>query len=686
MPDFTDKLRPSQPDGPSTLAQERVQSNISTEELGKHLLSSDGFIERQARILPILQQEPILSKTKQQNLSRPERFKLGLARAKLLRRLSDEHKWSHDDYKMAEYLVDDVSPYFLHMEMFITTIREQASEEQRAYWLPLIESWKIIGAYAQTELGHGSNVRGLELEARWDGHTKEFVLHSPTLTASKWWNGSLGRVANHAIVVAQLLLPEPGSDRFVSHGPHPFIVQVRDMKTHQPLEGIVVGDIGPKYGYISMDNAYMLFDHFRIPHSALLSRYSSMNPETGVYTKPDQPALVYGSLTYVRANIVHHARLVLARAVTIAIRYTTVRRQFQDRDGDKRGLEISVLDYPTVQIRILPLLATTFALHYTGLAMRTVYQTAREDIEKGDFNSLAYMHSMSSGLKSLCTMLAADGIETCRRAMGGHGYGGGSGLIQLNNDYLSKPTVEGDNWMITQQVAGYLIKKMSAAVEHQDRAGDEMDVRFRAFIREKRAGGLLRGYDVLNNDRDIVKSFELRATALAYDAYEQRVIKKKNWNSLLIQLHKLSRAQSQSIMVTTFFEALSTDKALSAPTRITLWDLYRLFALNTMENEGYEFFRCNAVSQSDLDALPARIQYLMGRIRPHAVKLVDSWMIPDYLLDSALGRYDGRVYEDLFNRAHRLNPLNRITFNPNYWEDEIVKGSGVDGSDILSKL
>ncbi|OQD89950.1 hypothetical protein PENANT_c002G11048 [Penicillium antarcticum] len=690
MPDFTDKLRPSQPDGPSTLAKEREQSNISTEELGKHLLSSDGFLERQARILPILQQEEILSKTKQQNLSRPERFKLGLVRAKLLRRLSDKYKWSHDDYKMAEYLVDDVSPYFLHMEMFITTIREQASEEQRAYWVPLIESWKIIGAYAQTELGHGSNVRGLELEARWDSQTKEFVIHSPTLTASKWWNGSLGRVANHAIVVAQLLLPEPDSDRFVSHGPHPFIVQVRDMKTHLPLEGIVVGDIGPKYGYITMDNAYMLFDHCRVPHSALLSRYSNVNPETGLYTKPAQPAVVYGSLTYVRANIVHHARLVLARAVTVATRYTTVRRQFQDRDGDKRGPELSVLDYPTVQIRILPLLATTFALHYTGQAMRTVYQNAREDIEKGDFKSLAYMHSMSSGLKSLCTMLAADGIESCRRAMGGHGFGGGSGLIQLNNDYLSKPTVEGDNWMITQQVAGYLIKKMGAAVEGEGKGGDEMDARFRAFAREKHAGGLSWGHDILNSDRDIVKSFELRATALAYDAYEQRVIKKKDWNSLLIQLHKLSRAQSQSIMVTTFFEALSADKTLSASIKTILWDLYRLFALNTMENEGYDFFRFSAISQSDLDALPTRIQDLMSRIRPHAVKLVDSWMIPDYLLDSggnsALGRYDGRVYEDLFNRAHRLNPLNRITFNPNYWEDEIVKGSGVEWSEILSKL
>lgn len=44
-------------------------------------------------------------------------------------------------------------------------------------------------------------------------------------------------------------------------------------------------------------------------------------------------------------------------------------------------------------------------------------------------------------------------------------------------------------------------------------------------------------------------------------------------------------------------------------------------------------FRCNAVSQADLNHLPARVQDLMARIRPHAVKLVDSWMIPDYLLD-----------------------------------------------------
>ena len=111
-----------------------------------------------------------------------------------------------------------------------------------------MEAWEIIGAYAQTELGHGSNVRGIELQATWDQSRKGFVLHSPTLTASKWWNGTLGRTATHAVVIAQLMLPNAPDGKPVLYGPHPFVIQVRDMKTHKPPSSIVVGDIGPKYG------------------------------------------------------------------------------------------------------------------------------------------------------------------------------------------------------------------------------------------------------------------------------------------------------------------------------------------------------------------------------------------------------------------------------------------------------
>ena len=35
------------------------------------------------------------------------------------------------------------------MSMFVTTIREQGNEEQKAFWLPKIEKFEIIGAYAQ---------------------------------------------------------------------------------------------------------------------------------------------------------------------------------------------------------------------------------------------------------------------------------------------------------------------------------------------------------------------------------------------------------------------------------------------------------------------------------------------------------------------------------------------------------
>jgi acyl-CoA oxidase len=100
MKDFTDHLQPARPTGQETLAKERSQSSIDANALGNHLLSSDGFLERQQRILQAVQKEKLLSKEKQQNLSRPDRYKLGLARAKLLRRMYDKLGWNEDDLKM----------------------------------------------------------------------------------------------------------------------------------------------------------------------------------------------------------------------------------------------------------------------------------------------------------------------------------------------------------------------------------------------------------------------------------------------------------------------------------------------------------------------------------------------------------------------------------------------------------
>ncbi|KAL2783055.1 hypothetical protein BJX66DRAFT_345288 [Aspergillus keveii] len=672
MSDFSDELRPADPQGPDILAQERRRSNINVSQLAQHLFQRDQFLERQKKILKVIQNRSYFSKKNQLNLARPDRYHLSLARSKELRRLALQYNWDAEDYRVASYLVGEVSPYALHTLMFSTSIREQASEEQMKEWMPRTENWEIIGCYGQTELGHGSNVRGIETYARWNPNTNDFTIHSPTLTAAKWWNGSLGRTANHAIIVAQLLLPDDNG-KPKSYGPHQFVAQIRDMKTNKPLDGVVIGDIGTKVGYAGMDNGYMLFKNFRVPHKALLSKNTGVSLD-GKYIKPENQAIVYGSMTFVRASIIMESRLVLARACTIAVRYLSIRRQFADRD-DPAGPERAVLDYPSVQIRILPLVAAAYALHYTGEAMFGLYWKTRADIEQqGDMSRLAELHATSSGLKAACTLITADGSETCRRALGGHGFGGGSGMIPLNTDHLDKPTVEGDSWMISQQTAAYLLKRMIEAIA--GRSSEPIDRQFIDYLESRNSDGL---YDIYNKDEDIVRAFKDRVSYLAYKAYERRIIQQQSWTDLMVELHRLTIAHSESILVENFYNAVFGGRSnlpLASSTLTVLRDLFRLFGFATIDSRTTEFILSGTIPVQQLQSVTPTILELMKKIRPHAVSLVDAWSIPDYLLDSALGREDGDVYNALWRKAHLENPLNMDTFNPDFRTEEIIMGEG----------
>jgi acyl-CoA oxidase len=115
-----------------------------------------------------------------------------------------------------------------------------ASAEQLQKWLPLSESGKIIGAYCQTELGHGTFLRGLETTATFDPEEDEFILHCPTRSSIKFWPGALGFSCTHAIVVARLLIASQ------DYGLHFFIVQLRSLEDGTTLPGIVLGDVGLK--------------------------------------------------------------------------------------------------------------------------------------------------------------------------------------------------------------------------------------------------------------------------------------------------------------------------------------------------------------------------------------------------------------------------------------------------------
>lgn len=446
-----------------------------------------------------------------------------------------------------------------------------------------------------------------------------------------------------------------------------------------------------------MDNGFLLFNNVKVPHVNMLSRFSRVDPNTSAYTRPPTPALVYGTLTYVRSTIVLESGGVLARGVTIATRYCAVRRQFQDLDAQGKVGENQVLNYTMVQYRLLPLLAATFALHFTGRNMISLYEENQKRLAGGGGGPapgsndakrrpgpeetdagpdlLADLHSTSCALKSYASTVAAEGLEVCRRACGGHGYSSFSGIGSYYADYLPTVTWEGDNYMLTQQVARYLLKSARAVLGGKPAENDT--TRFlRAFLARQDIGA---AFDVLGADGgELVDAFAWRVAYLTFDALKKRDEDKQSWNSLLVDFYRLSTAHAQYMVVKSFRDALAADNngpggVVDAETKAILQGLFRLFALHTLEKEASEFFSSAATTIKQIALARKQVMKLLEEVRPHAVRLVDAWKFPDWQLDSSLGRYDGKVYEDMFYRASELNPLNEVVFDSNPNSPHLLK-------------
>jgi len=127
-----------------------------------------------------------------------------------------------------------------------------------------------------------------------------------------------------------------------NHGVQPFMLQMRDTVTYEPLPGIECGDIGPKFGYGSKDNGFLILKNVRIPRSNLLQRYVNVDKE-GTFTVKGDLRSLYSVMMFIRVSIALGAGKTLAAGLTIGTRYAVVRRQFSTVDGTK--LERKLMDY-----------------------------------------------------------------------------------------------------------------------------------------------------------------------------------------------------------------------------------------------------------------------------------------------------------------------------------------------------
>jgi acyl-CoA oxidase len=345
-----------------------------------------------------------------------------------------------------------------------------------------------------------------------------------------------------------------------------------------------------------------------------------------------------------------------------------------------------VLNYTMVQYRLFPLLAASFALHFTGQNMIRMYQANQaimeskrgsqskselgrnpgpEELQPGA-DLLAELHAVSCALKAMTSTTAGEGLETCRRACGGHGYSSFAGIGSWFADYLPTLTWEGDNYMLTQQVSRYLLKTAREVMKStSDSKGLNDTGKMLANYRDNhKAGGEI---DILGHESDIVKAFAWRVGFLTFEALRHRDDEKRPWNSLLVDFWHLSKAFAQYVVVKSFHEALDSSNhpvTLPEDTLDVLHTLFQLYSLHTLSTESASFITSGASTVDQTQLVKKRVMQLMATIRPHAVRLVDAWKLPDWQLNSSLGRSDGKVYEDLFHRANDLNPLNDIIIDP----------------------
>ncbi|XP_028301926.1 peroxisomal acyl-coenzyme A oxidase 1 isoform X1 [Gouania willdenowi] len=548
---------------------------------------------------------------------------------------------------------DRPEPLDLHLGMFLPTLLNQATPEQMDLFFMPAWNLHIIGTYAQTEMGHGTHLRGLETTATYDPSTQEFVLNSPTVTSIKWWPGGLGKTSNHAIVLAQLYTLGK------CHGLHAFVVPIRDMNTHEPLPGILVGDIGPKFGFHEVDNGYLRLDNVRIPRDNMLMKYAKVEPN-GTYVKPPSAKLTYGTMVFIRSMIVGESARALSKACTIAIRYSAVRHQSEIRPGEP---EPQILDYQTQQYKLFPLLAEAYAFLFVGQYMGQTYNRINGDINQGDFSELPELHALSAGLKAFTTWAANSGIEVCRMSCGGHGYSRSSALPDIYVNFTPTCTYEGENTVMMLQTARYLVKSYRQAKEGRQLSGMVSYLNEAETQRVQAQPVSARPTVVDVNDlSSLVEIYKLRAATLiemAVKSIQQELQHRKSqedaWNNSSIDLVRASDAHCHYVVVKLFTNKLREVSDTSIHS--VLSTLALLYALHGITKNSGDFLQAELLSVPQMLQISLRIKELLAQLRPNAVALVDAFDINDRKLNSCLGRYDGNVYEHMFEWARR-SPLN----------------------------
>jgi acyl-CoA oxidase len=526
-------------------------------------------------------------------------------------------------------------------------ILQLGSKHHHDAYLEDLVTGELLGCFAMTETGHGSNVQALGTFATYDVERREFVITTPDQRSRKDYIGNAAAHAHSAVVFAQL---EIGGR---SEGVHAFVVPIRDREGNV-LDGVRVEDDGAKIGLNGVDNGRLSFDGVRVPRENLLNRYADVT-EDGRYLSDIENVdrrffTMLGTLIQGRVCVGGAGITASKVALAVAVKYANLRRQFGSPDSDEEEL---LLDYGMHQRRLLPLLARTYALHFAQEVLLAELHNVLSTTEAPDRQRRA-LESRAAGTKALGTWHASTTIQECREACGGAGYLMANRLGALRADTDVFTTFEGDNHILLQLVAKGLLTDYSSSFGDLDQLGM---VRFVAGLAVETVVERTSAHKLLERIRDVLPGGDDawdQEAGLLDPEYQLAMFRWREEHMLSsvarrlkrgmdggmdavevfsrVQDHVIAagRAHVERLVLEAFVE--KTRNMVESENKVALNLLCDLFALSTIEADRAWWMEHGRLSSTRSKAISREVSSLCRKLRPIAEDLVDAFGIPEEML------------------------------------------------------
>ncbi|NIH78621.1 acyl-CoA dehydrogenase family protein [Amycolatopsis viridis] len=514
-------------------------------------------------------------------------------------------------------------------------------------YLARIMDLDLLGCFAMTETGHGSDVQHLRTTATYDPATREFVIDTPDEQARKDYIGNAARHGRMAVVFAQLVT---GGE---SRGVHAFVVPIRD-EAGAPLAGVEIGDDGRKAGLNGVDNGRLTFHSVRVPRDALLNRYGDVT-EDGTYTSPIDSDnrrffTMLGTLIRGRVSVAGGAIHATERALAIATRYAEQRRQFARPDGSG---EVVLLDYRAHQRKLLPAIARTYALHFAHEELTRALHDLQSSAEAGE-RAQRELESRAAGIKAVATWHATRTIQIAREACGGAGYLAENLLPALKADTDVFTTFEGDNTVLLQLVAKGLL------TSYRDHFADLSPLATARLVAEQFVGAVIertaarkvieRLVDAAPGRDDDGVLFDRGWQLKLFEDREQHVLEGcarrlrraaeadpfEVFNDAQDHVLRAARVHVDRVVLEAFVAAI--DRCADEEARALLNRLCDLYVLSNVEEDRAWFLEHGRLTSPRSKAVVAAVNDLCAELRPHARLLVDGFAVPEPFLRPAMLR------------------------------------------------